>query len=142
MSDLAKQLIEKTSYINDVKQAIKRSIEDKGQTIEDDLSFYNYSDKIRQITTSEGMVKLFKTEEEMQADNTAKENDLAIVYRSEVRNMSVASEVQDITFPETVTLPKQVTSRVDCMFITNPLNPNDYVDCRAFLSASSFIISS
>lgn len=116
MSDLAKQLIEKTSYINDVKQAIKRSIEDKGQTIEDDLSFYNYSDKIRQITTSEGMVKLFETEEEMQADNTAKENDLAVVYRKEVKNMTVADKPQYLTFPETVTLPQEITSNYVCVF--------------------------
>lgn len=116
MSDLAKQLIEKTSYINDVKQAIKRSIEDKGQTIEDDLSFYNYSDKIRQITTSEGMVKLFETEEEMQADNTAKENDLAVVYRKEIKNMTVTDKPQYLTFPETVTLPQEITSNYVCVF--------------------------
>lgn len=116
MSDLAKQLIEKTSYINDVKQAIKRSIEDKGQTIEDDLSFYNYSDKIRQITTSEGMVKLFKTEEEMQADNTAKENDLAVVYRKEIKNMTVIDKPQYLAFPETVTLPQEITSNYVCVF--------------------------
>lgn len=116
MSDLAKQLIEKTSYINDVKQAIKRSIEDKGQTIEDDLSFYNYSDKIRQITTSEGMVKLFETEEEMQADNTAKENDLAVVYRKEIKNMTVTDKPQYLTFPETVTLPQEITSNYACVF--------------------------
>ena len=116
MSDLAKQLIEKTSYINNVKQAIKRSIEDKGQTIEDDLSFYNYSDKIRQITTSEGMVKLFETEEEMQADNTAKENDLAVVYRKEIKNMTVTDKPQYLTFPETVTLPQEITSNYACVF--------------------------
>lgn len=116
MSDLAKQLIEKTSYINDVKQAIKRSIEDKGQTIEDDLSFYSYADKIRQITTMEGAVKLFETEEEMQADNTAKENDLAVVYRKEVKNMTVTDKPQYLTFPETVTLPQEITSNYACVF--------------------------
>ena len=110
MSDLAKQLIEKTSYINNVKQAIKRAIEDKGQTIEDDLSFYSYADKIRQITAIEGAVKLFETEEEMQADNTAKENDLAVVYRKEVKNMTVTDKPQYLTFPEIVTLPEAFTS--------------------------------
>ena len=119
MSDLAKQLIEKTSYINDVKQAIKRSIEDKGQTIEDDLSFYSYADKIRQITTMEGAVKLFETEEEMQADNTAKENDLAVVYRKEVKNMTVTDKPQYLTFPETVTLPQEITSRYMCIFVSD-----------------------
>lgn len=116
MSDLAKQLIEKTSYINDVKQAIKRSIEDKGQTIEDDLSFYSYADKIRQITTMEGVVKLFETEEEMRSDSTAKEGDLAVVYREQVSNMAINDHPQYITFPETVTLPNQLTSTYNCAF--------------------------
>ena len=115
MSDLAKQLIEKTSYMNDVKQAIKRAIQDKGQTIEDDLSFYNYSDKIRQITTSEGMVKLFETEEEMQSDSTSKEGDLAVVYRNEVQNMSINDQSQYLTFPESVILPEAFTDNVYCM---------------------------
>ena len=109
MSDLAKQLIEKTSYINDVKQAIKRAIEDKGQTIEDDLSFYSYADKIRQITAMEGAVKLFETKEEMQLDNTSKEGDLAVVYRNGIQNMTADTQPQFITFPETVTLPEVFT---------------------------------
>lgn len=116
MSSLKDQIINKVDNIYDTKQAIKRAIEDKGQTIEDDLSFYNYSDKIRQITTSEGMVKLFETEEEMQADNTAKENDLAVVYRKEVKNMTVTDKPQYLTFPETVTLPQEITSSYMCTF--------------------------
>lgn len=50
-------------------------------------------------------VKLFETEEEMQADSSAKEGDLAVVYREEVQNMTSDTQTQYITFPETVTLP-------------------------------------
>lgn len=50
-------------------------------------------------------VKLFETEEEMQADSTAKEGDLAVVYRKEIQNMTSDTQTQYITFPETVTLP-------------------------------------
>ena len=116
MSSLKDQIINKVDNIYDTKQAIKRAIEDKGQTIEDDLSFYSYADKIRQITAMEGAVKLFETEEEMQADNTAKENDLAVVYRKEVKNMTVTDKPQYLTFPETVTLPQEITSSYNCTF--------------------------
>ena len=55
-------------------------------------------------TAIEG-VKLFETQEEMQADESAKEGDLAVVYREEIKNMTADSQTQYITFPETVTLP-------------------------------------
>ena len=56
-----------------------------------------------------GDVKLFETEEEMQADSTAKEGDLAVVYREEIQNMTADTQTQYITFPETVTLPEAFT---------------------------------
>ena len=49
--------------------------------------------------------KLFETQEEMQADSSAKEGDLAVVYREEIQNMTSDTQTQYITFPETVTLP-------------------------------------
>ena len=57
-------------------------------------------------------VKLFETQEEMQADESAKEGDLAVVYRSEVQNMTAETETQYISFPETVTLPEAFESSV------------------------------
>ena len=115
MSSLKDQIINKVDNIYDTKQAIKRAIEDKGQTIEDDLSFYNYADKIRQITAMEGVVKLFQTEEEMHLDSTAKEGDLAIVYKSEIQNMTATTQTQYITFPETVTLSEAFTGSSSIM---------------------------
>lgn len=58
-------------------------------------------------------VKLFKTQEEMQADTTAKEGDLAVVYKKEMQNITADSEVTQITFPETVTLPAVYTDNCD-----------------------------
>lgn len=49
--------------------------------------------------------KLFETQEKMQADSSAKEGDLAVVYREEIQNMTSDTQTQYITFPETVTLP-------------------------------------
>lgn len=136
MSDLAKQLIEKTSYMNDVKQAIKRAIQDKGQTIEDDLSFYSYADKIRQITAMEGVVKLFETEEEMYWDSTAKEGDLAVVYGQQTKNMASNDTPQYITFPETVTLPEPLQNSVNCTFEST--DTSVMVDIQVLISISSF----
>ena len=55
-------------------------------------------------------VKLFETIENMNNDETAKEGDLAIVYRNEIQNMKANTQTQYITFPETVTLPEAFTS--------------------------------
>ena len=55
-------------------------------------------------------VKLFETIEDMNSDETAKEGDLAIVYRNEIQNMKADTQTQYITFPETVTLPEAFTS--------------------------------
>ena len=65
-------------------------------------------------SSSNGDVKLFETVEEMQADENSKEGDLAVVYRSEIQNMTVSTQTQYITFPETVTLPSAVTSDYNC----------------------------
>lgn len=70
-------------------------------------------------------VKLFETQEEMQADESAKEGDLAVVYRNEVQNMTAETETQCITFPETVTLPGAFESSV-------------YITLRAIDSSAMF----
>ena len=54
-------------------------------------------------------VKLFETEEEMQADETAEEGDLAIVYRSEIQNYDGTSAITSFTFPKTVILSEAAT---------------------------------
>ena len=119
MSSLKDQIINKVDNIYDTKQAIKRAIEDKGQTIEDDLSFYSYADKIRQITAMDGVVKLFETEEEMQADSTAKEGDLAVVYKNNLHNMISSEQVKVLSFPESVTLSSAVTDGVGCSLVSS-----------------------
>ena len=62
-----------------------------------------------------GGVKLFETEEAMQADINAQEGDLAVVYREEIQNMTADTQTQYITFPETVTLPSAITEFYYCM---------------------------
>lgn len=60
--------------------------------------------------TSAAGVKLFETVKEMQADITAKENDLAIVYRNEMKPVSNGDIITSITFPKTVTFTEAITS--------------------------------
>lgn len=81
-------------------------------------------------------VKLFETEEEMQADENAQEGDLAVVYRSEIQNMTANIQTQYITFPETVTLPEAVTSDYYCML--RATDPSKMFDGNILLSKTSF----
>lgn len=55
-------------------------------------------------------IKQFDTIENMQADTTAEEGDLAVVYRRDVQNMNASSVLTSMTFPKTVVLPNPVTS--------------------------------
>ena len=81
-------------------------------------------------------VKLFETQEEMQADESAKEGDLAVVYRSEVQNMTAETETQYISFPETVTLPGVFESSV---YITlRAVDSSAMFDGNIQLSKTSF----
>lgn len=65
--------------------------------------------------SSSNTVKLFATKEEMQTDSEATDGDLAVVYKSDIQNMTSDQEVTSITFPETVTLPQAYTSDSYCM---------------------------
>lgn len=81
-------------------------------------------------------VKLFETEEEMQADENAQEGDLAVVYRSEIQNMTVDTQTQYITFPETVTLPEALTESYYCRL--RAIDPSRMFDGNVQLGATSF----
>lgn len=63
------------------------------------------------VPTGSGDVKLFETQEEMQADKTAQEGDLAVVYRNDISNWDGQSEISGFTFPSTVVLSSSSTGR-------------------------------
>ena len=90
--------------------------------------------------TLENKVKLFETVEEMQADSTAKEGDLAVVYRNEVQNMTADTETQYITFPETVTLPEAFTDSVYGML--RAVDTGSRFDAQVQLNRASFSFDS
>lgn len=86
--------------------------------------------------TSTSGVKLFETQEEMQADESAKEGDLAVVYRSEIQNMTADTQTQYITFPETVILSEAFTNLTMGMIM--PVSTSSTFNGDVSLSQSSF----
>ena len=138
MADYTVQdLQDNLDYLNNTKQIIKQSIVNKGQSISDTDTFRSYADKISAIETGKGDVKLFETEEAMQADTKAEEGDLAVVYRNEVNNVTADSRFQYITFPETVTLPTAVTTDSVCMLRAVD-SSNGFFDGQIMLDVSMF----
>ena len=82
-------------------------------------------------------VKLFETEEAMQADTTAKEGDLAVVYRSEIKSISNGDVITSITFPKTVVFDTAITSSYYGR-LRNSSEPRIYLDIQ--LDASRFML--
>ena len=86
--------------------------------------------------SAEVPVKLFETQEEMQADPTAKEGDLAIVYGSKVQNATVDSKFQIATFPDTVVLNTAITDSIEVRY--RAVDSSKPFDCMGGLSSSGF----
>lgn len=72
----------------------------------------------------------------MQADKTAKEGDLAVVYRSEMQNATVDSKFQVATFPDTVVLDTAITSSVEVRY--RAVDSSKMFDCMGSLNSSRF----
>ena len=89
-------------------------------------------------STGDVPVKLFETQEAMQADTTAKEGDLAVVYRNEVKNATVDSKFQTAIFPQTVVLDTAMTDYVDIMY--RPVDSSAMFDCFGQLDSSGFMM--
>lgn len=88
--------------------------------------------------TTEVPVKLFATEEEMNADTTAKEDDLALVYGSSIANATVDSQFQIAMFPEIVVLDEAVTDYIDIRY--RAVDNSKMFDCMGQLDSSRFMM--
>lgn len=119
-----------TQFLTDVAGAIK---EKTGKT--DKIPAANFDTEILSIKTG-GNVKLFETQETMQADTTAKEGDLATVYRSEVKNATSDSKFQVATFPDTVILDNAMTDYVEVRY--RAVDSSIMFDCMGSLDSSRF----
>ena len=85
---------------------------------------------------SGGAIKQFSTIEEMNNSTGNKEGDLAVVYRSEVKNATVDSKFQVATFPDTVVLDTAITDYVDVRY--RAVDDSVMFDCWGELSSSRF----
>lgn len=83
-------------------------------------------------------VKLFETEEEMQADETAKEGDLAVVYREEIQNAKLDSKFQTAKFPATVVLPEVIADYIGIMY--RATDDSIMFDCWGQLDSNYFMM--
>ena len=80
-------------------------------------------------------VKLFETVEEMQADETAKEGDLALVYGKQTTRRAIKEDIlQNLYFPDIVVLPAKNTSTItsDILICNGPSRGNIYISDTEF----------
>ena len=101
------------------------------ENIKKDITIYGVTG-----TLETSGAKVFSTQEEMQADTTAQEGDLAVVYRSEIQNATVDSKFQVATFPETVVLDTAITDYVDIRY--RAVDSSVMFDCMGSLNRSRF----
>ena len=105
--------------MSDLKTNLEQILQEKEtkiipENIKKDIQIFDVVGTL-ESSSSDYKIKLFKTEEEMQADKNANEGDLAVIYREEIQNMMVDTQTQFITFPETVTLTEAITGSYFCM---------------------------
>ena len=91
-----------------------------------------------EVGTSSGGIKQFSTEEEMQADTTAQEGDLAVVYSSVISNITADSQFQTAKIPSTVVLPEAFTDGVSVRF--QAVDSSQMFDCFGQLGSSNFMM--
>lgn len=113
------------------KENIKTAITNKGVTVPASAKVDTYNNYIGQIETGgAGDVKLFATEEEMQADQTATEGDLAVVYHSTSAPVTETSVFSSFTCPMTVTLTLPVIGNIYGAFRSDDGMADCSVDIR------------
>lgn len=118
-----------TNFLSDVADAIRTK---KGT--EAKIPAENFDEEILQL--SGGDIKQFVTEEEMNADTTATEGDLAVVYSSTISNITADSQFQTAKVPSTVVLPEAVTSYIDIRF--KKVDSSQWFNCWGMLDSSMF----
>ena len=113
---------------------MKTALEVKGQTVSKDIR--TYADAISNI--SGGDVKLFDTVEHMQADSTAQEGDMAIVYYNNVVTYNPGDTLNNVTFPKTVTFDTAITATATLTIRKTSGTSRIQATCR--LTATAFTI--
>ena len=108
------------------------------ENIKKDVTVFGVTGTLESGGTASSGIKQFSTIEEMQADTTAKEGDLAVVYRSEIHNATVDSKFQVATFPDTVVLDTAITGNVEVRY--RAVDSSKMFDCMGSLDSSRFMM--
>lgn len=106
----------------------------KSENIKKDVSIFGVTGSLE---SSSGQIKLFKTQEEMQADPDAKEGDYAVVYDDSPMKMEAGVYYNGsltMYFPKVVTLDEAVSSAIS----NKQWTMLDYNDVGYSLTSSSF----
>ena len=88
------------------------------------------------VTGSDSNIKLFETVEDMNNDPNPKEDDLAVVYREELKPFKEDTETQFITFPEQFILDEPFTGNVNGM--VRSVDRSVMFDGQVMLDANMF----
>ena len=89
------------------------------------------------VPSGSGDVKLFETEQAMQADPNPSEGDLAVVYREELTAVTEESEFDSCTFPNTVVLDSAFSGNIYGLF--RAVDQSVRFDGGVEMSSSRFI---
>lgn len=106
------ELISNLREIQSARNNMKTALENKGMTVTNDIR--TYAEAIANIPSGSGSgdVKLFETEQAMQADPSPSEGDLAVIYREELTGVTEESEFDSCTFPNTVVLDEAFSGEI------------------------------
>ena len=112
---MSNTIVQDLNTIKTARDNMKTALEGKGQTVTKDIR--TYAEAITNIEGGgSGDVKLFETVESMQADSTAQEGDLAVVYREELTGITEESEFNSCIFS---------TCNCDCRIVSTFCNFNN-----------------
>ena len=89
------------------------------------------------VPSGSGDIKLFETEQAMQADPDASEGDLAVVYREEIQPVTEESEFDSCIFPNTVILDTAFSDSIYGRFRAVD-SSSSYFDGMVDMSSSRF----
>lgn len=81
------------------------------ENIKKDIQIFDVIGTLESSVDTSG-VKLFETVEEMQADTTAQEGDLALIYGKQSTNLNKYSKASSISFKDTITLSEPITENI------------------------------
>lgn len=131
------QINEDLETLKTARDNMKTALENKGQIVNKDIR--TYASAITNIPSGSGSgdVKLFETEQAMQADPNPQEGDLAVIYREETQPATEYSTFDKCIFPNTVVLNEAFDDNNSGEYnAVDPVSGDFNASCE--LSSSSF----